>query len=87
MTNEPIHWADLEAKAANMSDAALWGAILDIQKTLPHADALDRETGSDTGGRYRDEASQYHKELADRRGGGMSREFDVIAESLAKGGA
>ena len=38
----------------------------DREKTLPYADALDREDGGGRGGRYRDEASVYHAERKNR---------------------
>lgn len=57
----------LADKARTMTDAALHYALLDIQKTLPAADALDRSDGGDRGGRYRDEASVYHAEVKARR--------------------
>jgi hypothetical protein len=50
-----------------MTTTDLLGAIRDIRKTLPLADAMDREMGTDNGGRYRDEAAAYHQELAKRR--------------------
>jgi len=62
----PIDWDALADKAALMSDNAIHYALLDIQKTLPYADALDREDGGDRGGRYRDEASVYHAERKNR---------------------
>ena len=62
-----IDWRATEEKAARMSPDELWGAIADINKTLPFADALDRENGTDDGGYYRDEASVYHREIAARR--------------------
>ena len=68
MTNTTTDWKALEAKAENMTDAQLWGAIQDIRKTLDAADAMDRATGSDQGGRYRDEASVLHQELKFRQG-------------------
>lgn len=66
MLTKQIDWAAIEEKAKGMTTQALHYAILDIQKTLPSADALDRETGEDRGGYYRDEASIYHRELAKR---------------------
>jgi hypothetical protein len=62
----PLDWQGKAELARGMSARALWGALLDIAKTLPSADALDRETGSDAGGYYRDEASVYRAELARR---------------------
>lgn len=61
-----IDWNLIEEKAAGMTDVALHYALLDIQKTLPLADRMDRELGGDRGGLYRDEASVYRRELARR---------------------
>jgi hypothetical protein len=61
-----IDWKHVEALAAGMSVEALHYALIDIQATLPHADALDRELGGDRGGYYRDEASIYRRELKKR---------------------
>jgi len=52
--------------AARMTDAQLMGALSDILKTLPHADAMDRVDDGDRGGYYRDEASIYHAEMRKR---------------------
>lgn len=61
-----VDFAALEERARGMSPEALHGALADIRETLPHADAMDRELGGDRGGRYRDEASVYRRELARR---------------------
>lgn len=61
-----IDWNKTAKQAENMTDAQLAGALQDILETLPHADAMDRETGSDRGGFYRDQASVYRKEQARR---------------------
>lgn len=58
----PIDWKAVEQRARGMSSDQLHGALLDIQKTLASADALDREDNGDRGGYYRDEASIYRKE-------------------------
>ena len=63
---ENINWAELERRAAAMTTEQLHAAIAAIRETLAHADELDRATGSDNGGRYRDEASVYHRELRRR---------------------
>jgi aminoglycoside phosphotransferase (APT) family kinase protein len=65
-----IDWNATEERASMMSDTALHYALIDILKTLPHADAMDRETGGNDGGYYRDEASVYHAELKRRRHSG-----------------
>jgi len=67
MKTQQLDWNAAEALARTMSTDGLQGAIRDIRATLPGADRMDRETGQDRGGRYRDEASVYHRELL-RRG-------------------
>ena len=62
----PFDFAAAEARAAEMTAAALEGALRDILDTLDNADALDRSEGGDRGGRYRDQASVYRRELARR---------------------
>ena len=62
-----IDWTGKETIAAGMGLDTLRGAVADILRTLPTADALDREDGGDRGGYYRDEASIYRRELAKRR--------------------
>ena len=66
MLNETLNWNAKKAQAETMSTEALIGAIVDIQETLPHADELDRELGTDRGGYYRDEASVLWAELNGR---------------------
>ena len=51
---------------ATMTDAQIVGALSDILKTLPNADAMDRVDDGDRGGYYRDEASIYHAEMRKR---------------------
>ncbi len=65
-TNNRIDWNATAARAAEMSTVQLLGALDDILLTLPNADAMDRENGSDLGGYYRDEASVYRTELHNR---------------------
>jgi hypothetical protein len=65
MTNG-IDFGALEAKAREMTLSAIHYALLDIQRTLDAADAMDRQDGGDRGGRYRDQASVYRRELARR---------------------
>jgi hypothetical protein len=67
MNTTPFDFAAAEERARGMALTQLWGAITDIRKTLPLADADDRANGTDRGGRYRDEASVYHREIR-RRG-------------------
>lgn len=67
MNGNAIDWNALESRAAEMSTDAIRYAIADIHKTLPFADDMDRLDGQDRGGRYRDEASIYWRELR-RRG-------------------
>jgi hypothetical protein len=52
-----IDWDRTEEHARGMTNVEIHYALLDIQKTLPNADALDREDGGCRGGYYRDEAS------------------------------
>lgn len=59
-------WKRYEARAKKMSNDQLEGAIQDALSTLVHADAMDRETGGDRGGHYRDEIGVYRKELKGR---------------------
>jgi hypothetical protein len=64
---EQINFAALEARAREMSVASLHYALQDILRTLPGADAMDRAYGGPSrGGKYRDEASVYRRELARR---------------------
>jgi hypothetical protein len=59
-----------EARAKTMTDSALHYALVDIEKTLPLARAMDRigvTHGGKTEGYYCDEASVYRKELKNRR--------------------
>lgn len=81
MRNErgTIDWQATEERAAHMSADELFGAIADIHKTLPNADALDRTDGGDRGGYYRDEASVYHREIAKRR---ESRLYELFARKV-----
>lgn len=56
-----------EEKARRMTVSELHYALLDISRTLPYADARDRENRTAwEGGYYRDEASVYRAELARR---------------------
>lgn len=64
--NKQLDFTAAEEKAKNLSVESLWYAIFDIRKTLPLADAADREYGTNDGGYYRDEASVYHRELVRR---------------------
>jgi hypothetical protein len=62
-----INWSETEERAKEMSGSELHWALVDILKTLPYADTMDRELGTDDGGYYRDEASVYRAELARRK--------------------
>jgi hypothetical protein len=62
-----INWQEEADRATRMADAQLWGAILDCQKTLPAADALDLAEGKDDGGYYRDCISVYRAEQKRRQ--------------------
>lgn len=82
----PIDWAAKEEQARGMDTPQLQGAMRDISKTLPYADAHDRaEGGGSIGGYYRDESSVYRAELQ-RRGviprSNPGREFDHAAAGL-----
>jgi len=66
MTTKRIDWNATADKAAAMTDTQIHYALIDIQKTLPSADAMDREFGTDNGGYYRDEASVLRAELRNR---------------------
>ena len=59
-------WKRYAARAKGMNNDQLEGAIQDALSTLVHADAMDRETGGDRGGHYRDEIGVYRKELKSR---------------------
>ena len=61
-----IDWKLFSDRAAGMTDDALNGAIADCLATLDASDAMDRELGTDQGGKYRDEISVYRREIADR---------------------
>lgn len=63
-----LDWEAVKLKAERMTDVEIHYALLDIAKTLPYADALDRELGGDRGGKYRDECSVLRKVRATRQG-------------------
>jgi hypothetical protein len=63
-----IDWQAVADKAAGLSTEGLEGTIQGILDALPHADALDRITGQDRGGEYRDEISVYRAEARRRKG-------------------
>jgi len=67
-TTHQLDFCAAEERARDMTERELGAALADILMTLPQADAWDRELGGDRGGRYRDEASVYHAELARRAG-------------------
>ena len=43
MTHKRLDFDAKAAQAKGLTDAEIWGAIVDCSKTLPSADALDRE--------------------------------------------
>lgn len=65
--DKQLDWNAVAERAARMTNAELHYALLDIIKTLPHADAMDRENGTDRGGYYRDEASVLRAEQRRRK--------------------
>lgn len=65
---EQIIWLQAHAWAETLSTEELWGNLLDILRSLDVADAMDRETGSNRGGLYRDEAFVVRRELQRRLG-------------------
>ena len=67
MIRHTIDWNAAAERAAAMTDREIFYALLDIQKTLDSADALDRETGGNYGGHLRDEASVFHAEMRRRK--------------------
>ena len=66
-----VDWNAKQYEAKRMTLAELHGALADIRKVLPLADARDRDTGNmnDEGGYYRDVSSVYRGEIAARRPG------------------
>ena len=67
MITKRIDWNEEARIAALRTDSELHYALIDIQKTLPNMDAMDRELGTDNGGFYRDQASVIHAEQKTRR--------------------
>lgn len=66
MVRKQLDWAAVEAKASEMPFKALHYARLDCAKTATAFDHVDRESGTDVAGYYRDEASVYAREMARR---------------------
>lgn len=64
--NGQIDWNRTEARAREMTVAELHYARVDIAKTMPFAEALDRENGTSNAGYYADEASVYAREMTRR---------------------
>lgn len=64
--NKRFDFTACEQRTADLATDAIIGGLRDIEKTLHSADAMDRANGTDSGGRYRDEASVYRRELARR---------------------
>lgn len=81
-------WKRYANRAKGMSGDQLAGAIQDALSTLVHADAMDRETGGDRGGHYRDEISVYRKEQKSREAigkkMGASQDKSKAARSKAR---
>ncbi len=63
----PIDWNAEARKAEGLTRSEIHYALLDILKTLPFADKLDRIDGGGRGGRYRDQASVLRRERRLRR--------------------
>ena len=61
-----LDFAAYAERVATMSELAIQFALADIAKTLPLADALDIECGTDNGGYYRDQSSVLRAELTKR---------------------
>lgn len=66
MIHERLDFAAFADRAASMTEEQIRWALRDIRATLPSADRLDRETGQDRGGLYRDQASVLRRELKNR---------------------
>lgn len=66
LTNAPLNFADYAELVSTMTTDRILGALADIHATLPHADSLDRETGTDRGGYYRDQCSVLRREIRAR---------------------
>ena len=67
-SNGQIDWNATREHYEALPNSTLHGALLDIQKTLPAADSMDRANGNALqGGYYRDEASVIRQILADRQ--------------------
>lgn len=49
-----------------LTSGELVAALLDVRRTLPYADMLDREEGGARGGYYRDQSSVLRAEIAVR---------------------
>jgi hypothetical protein len=64
-----LNFSDYEDQVSRMSNSQIDGAIADCLATLKSADAIDKETGSDDGGYYRDQLSVLRKERTARMSG------------------
>ena len=70
-----LDFREYAALVRTWHDKQLTGALADIQKTLPIADKLDRDSGKgDEGGYYRDQSSVIRAEIDRRRKGGKREE-------------
>jgi len=66
LKQQPIDWNAEAAKAREMSEAFIHASLADLLGSLETADLLDRETGNDRGGYYRDQCSILRAELKRR---------------------
>jgi hypothetical protein len=66
-----LDFGEYAKKVRSWDDKKLHYALVDISKTLPASDSMDRANGdSSEGGYYRDEASVIRQEIERRRKGG-----------------
>jgi hypothetical protein len=80
--NGNIVWEATEEHARVMTNTELHGALLDIEKTLPAAEAMDLEKGTLNANYYRDEASVYRAEIARRVNADVQRRARTALTSL-----
>ena len=73
MNTNRIDWAAEESAAALLSESQINDKLAGLIDALDAADALDRETGQDRGGYYRDLCSILRQELARRVKKGLCR--------------
>jgi len=77
-----IDWEDAKAQAAALSNAALSDKIQSIRNVLDAADLLDRETGDNRGGYYRDVLSVLVTEQKTRNIEPAARKWRTQVERL-----